>query len=148
MVHALEEIHRLLKPNGCLIEIHPDLEAPLFKIYQGSSIVFLAPDPNYDYEDDLLQAEDALEQVVQRRLFAIERSAEFDFLTYGSSVAELKDFWAEAGAYDETPKADAVAAQAEELYARVEEVMLTLGQGVEAALHERARINRLRPIQS
>jgi len=26
MVHALEEIHRLLKPAGTLIEIHPSLE--------------------------------------------------------------------------------------------------------------------------
>lgn len=32
MVHALEEIHRLLKPAGTLIEIHPSME-----IRQGST---------------------------------------------------------------------------------------------------------------
>ena len=145
MVHALEEIQRLLRSDGCLIDIHPVLEAPLIKVYQGSSIVFVEPDPSYDYEEDPRQAEDALAQVVLRRLFVIERSREFDLLTYGSSVAELRDYWAKAGAYDDSPKDDAVEARATELYAQVEEIMRATGQGAEVALHERARITRLNP---
>jgi hypothetical protein len=137
MVHALEEIHRLLKPDGYLIEIHPILETPLVKVYDGSTVLFSGPYPGYDYEEDLWHGENALQQVVQRPLFAIEHSREFDFLTYGSSITELQDFWAEPA---EARKA--------ELYAQVEEIMQAAAGGAKIALHERARISRLRPMWS
>jgi len=145
MVHALEEIQRLLKPDGCLIDIHPVLEAPLIKVYQGSSVLFVEPYPGYDDKEDLRQAEDVLAQVVQRGLFVIERSGEFDLTIYASSVAELQEFFAKVGAYDDSPKDDAVEAQRTALYARVEEIMQAAGDGAEVAYHERARINRLNP---
>ena len=148
MVHALEEIRRLLRPDGCLIDIHPVLEAPLVEVYQGSRVLFVEPYPGYDYEEDLRQAEDALAQIVQRGPFVVERSGEFDLLTYGSSVAELRDFWAKAGAYDDSPKDEAVEGREAELYARVEEIMQAAGPGAEVALHERARITRLNPTVS
>ena len=94
------------------------------------------------------QAEDALAQIVQRRLFVIERSGEFDFLMYGSSVAALRDFIAKANAYDDRPTDEAVAAREAELAARVEEIMQAAGKGAEVAYHERGRIARLRPMRS
>ncbi len=145
MVHALEEIHRLLRPGGNLIDIHPVLKSPLVEVYQGSRVLFVEPYPGYDYEEDLRQAEDALAQIVQRRLFVVERNGEFDFVTYGSSVAELRDFLVKAGAYDDRPKDEAVAARAAELAARVEEIMHAAGEGAEVAYHERGRIARLNP---
>ncbi|MGH7404398.1 MAG: hypothetical protein ACREJA_00760 [Candidatus Methylomirabilales bacterium] len=147
MVHALEEIRRLLSPAGSLIDIHPALEAPLIKVCQDGRALFAEPSPAYDYEEDLRQAEHALAQVVQRRLFVIERSGVFDFLTYGSSVAELRDFWENAGAYDDRPKGEAVAAREAELYARVDKIMQAAGQGAEVVGHERGRIARLRPVR-
>jgi len=143
MVHALEQIQRLLRPYGCLIDIHPVLEAPLIKVYKGSSVILVGPDPTYDYEEDLRQAENALAKVLQRRLFVIERIGEFDFLTYGSSVPELQDHWAKSGTYDDSPKEDAAQAGVTEQYARAEEIRQAAGQGAEVALHERARITRL-----
>ena len=145
MVHALEEIHRLLKSDGRLIEIHPVLESPLIKVYRGNTVLFVEPYPGYDYEDDLRHAEDALVQVIQHRLFVIERSNEFDLITYASSVAELRDFWAKAGAYDDSPKDEEVEAREEELYARVEAFMHAAAGGAKVALHERARITRMNP---
>jgi len=148
MVHALEEIHRLLKPGGRLIDIHPVLEVPLIKVFQGGRVLFAEPDPGYDnYKEDVRQAEDALAQIVRRRLFVIERSGEFDFLTYGSSVAELRDFMAKAGACDDSPQDEAVVAREAELYARVEEIMKAAGERAEVADHERGRIARLRPMR-
>jgi len=145
MVHALEEIQRLLKPNGCLIEIHPIREAPLIKLIQGSSILLAEPDPGYDYDEDIRQAEDALGQATQRGVLVTERSGEFDLITYASSVSELREFFAKVGAYDDSPKDDAMEAQRTALYARVEEVMQAAGDGAEVAFHERAHITRLRP---
>lgn len=145
MVHALEEIRRLLRPDGCLIDIHPVRRAPLIKVYQGNSVVFVEPDPGYDYEEDLQHAEDALAQVLWRHLFVIERSSEFDLITYASSVAELRDYWVKVGAYDDSPKDNAVEAKATELYARVQTLMQSAGEGTEIAYHENARITRLNP---
>lgn len=146
MVHALEEIQRLLRPGGSLIDIHPFLEAPLIKAFQGGRVLLAEPSPDHD-EEDIRHAEDALAQVVERRLFVIERSGEFDFLTYGSSVAELRDFMAKANAYDDSPKDEAVAAREAELYARVEEIMQASGVGAEVAYHERCHIARLKPVR-
>jgi len=145
MVHALQEIQRMLKPDGCLIDIHPVLEAPLIKVYQGSRILFVEPDLGYDYEEDLRQAENALTQVLDRRLFVIERSSEFELITYASSVPELRDFWAKVGGYDDSPKDQAVEARLTELYDGVEEIRRAAGKKAEVAYHERARITRLNP---
>jgi hypothetical protein len=148
MVHALEEIHHLLRPGGRLIDIHPVLEVPLIKVFQGGRVLFAEPDPDFDnYKEEVRQAEDALAQIVQRRLFVIERSGEFDSLKYGSSVAELRDSTAKAGAYDDSPPDEAVVAREAELYARVEEIMQAAGEGAEVAIHEKGRIARLKPMR-
>jgi hypothetical protein len=145
MVHALEEIQRLLAMDGCLIDIHPVAEAPFIKVFQGGSAMFVESDPGYDYEQGLLQAEDAIAQVVQRGLFVIEGSSEFDLITYASSGRELQDYWEKYGAYIDDPKDAAVEARIVETFARVEEVMRRIEKGAEVATHERARITRLNP---
>ena len=144
MVHALEEVQRLLKSDGCLIDIQPLIEAPLLKVYQGSTVIFVEPDPSYDYEEDLRPANAALTQVIQRGLFVIEERSEFDFLTHGSSAQELLDFWGKAGADDDISE-DPAEQRIKGVYARVEEIRQAAGQGAEVALHERARILRLKP---
>ena len=144
MVHALEEVQRLLKSDGCLIDIQPLIEAPLLKVYQGSTVIFVEPDPSYDYEEDLRQANAALTQVIQRGLFVIEERSEFDFLTHGSSAQELLAFWGKASA-DDNISEDPAEQRIKEVYARVEEIRQAAGEGAEVALHERARILRLNP---
>jgi len=147
MVHALEGIRRLLRPDGSLIDIHPVLGAPLVEVHRGDGVAFAESSPSYDYEEDLRHAEAALARIVERGMFVTDRSHEFDFLTYGSSVAELRDFMAEVGAYDGRPEDDAVVAGKAELYARVDEVMRASGDRVEVAFHEKARMTRLTPVR-
>jgi hypothetical protein len=137
MVHALEEIHRLLKPDGCLIEIHPILETPLVKVFDRSTLLLAEPYPGFDYLEDLRQAENALQQSLQKGLFILQGSREFDLLTYSSSITELQDLW------EEPPES-----REAELYTQVEEVMQAVGQGVKVALHEKGRISKLMPMQS
>jgi len=144
MVHALEKAQRLLKSDGRLIDIQPLIEAPLLKVYQENNVVFVEPDPSYDYEEDLRQADAALTQVIQRGLFVIEERSEFDFLTHGSSAPELLAFWGKASADDDISEAPAEQ-RIKEVYARVEEIRQAAGQGAEVVLHERARIIRLTP---
>jgi hypothetical protein len=144
MVHALQEVQRLLKSDGRLIDIQPLIEAPLLKIYQGDSVIFVEPDPSYDYEEDLRQADAALTQAIQHGLFVIEGRREFDFLTHGSSARELLTFWGKASADDDISQ-DPAEQRIKEVYARVEEIRQAAGEGAEVALHERARILRLKP---
>ena len=67
MVHALEEIHRLLRPNGILIDIHPFPQAPEVKVIQGDEVIFAEPKRDIQDEDeDVKQADRALAEVVER----------------------------------------------------------------------------------
>jgi len=145
MVHALEGIKGLLRLDGTLIDIHPVLHAPSIEVRSAGRVSFARPDPGYDYEEDVRHAEDAVALVLKRGLFVMDRSREFDFITYGSSVAELRDFMAQTGAYDESPPDKAVVARQAELYARVEEAMSDSGEEPEVAYHERGRMARLTP---
>ena len=146
MVHALEEILRLLKPGGTLIDIHPVVQAWLCEVNQGGRVLFAEPSPTYDYEEDLLQAEEALAQVVQRRLFDKELDGEFDFFTYASSAAELRGYLVKASAYEDSTSDAEVTARAEELAVRAEQIRQAAGEGAVVAAHERARITRLKPV--
>ena len=144
MVHALEKAQRLLKSDGRLIDIQPLIEAPLLKIYQGNSVISVEPDPSYDYEEDLRQADAVLTQVIQRGLFVIEERSEFDFLTHGSSTQALLAFWGKTSTVDDISE-DPAEQRIKKVYARVEEIRQATGQGAEVALHESARILRLSP---
>jgi hypothetical protein len=143
MVHALEEVQRLLKPDGCLIDIHPLIDEQFIEVHKGGKIVFSEPVPEY-YSDDLRQAEDALAHVIQRQLFNVERSLAFDFLIYSSSVTELQIYIDEANAYDESSMDEAREVWTSELASRVEEAMRAIGEGAEVVYRERATISKLK----
>jgi SAM-dependent methyltransferase len=144
MVHALEEIRRLLKPDGVLIDIHGDPEGEFIEAHQGGRRLF-SERIRETCSENGLRTEEALAQAVERELFIIDRREEFDFLTYASSVPELRAYWEELEAY--WPEDEVIAAREEYLYAQVEEIMQASGAGTEVATYERARITRLRPVR-
>ena len=144
-MHALQEIRFLLRPGGSLIEIHPVPEGPLIEVRRHGRVLFATPTRSTLDEDELC-AEEALAESVRGRLFGIEGSAEFDFLTYASSVAELRDFMAKESAHKEGPEDEAEEAAKAEVYSRVEQTWHAVGEGAEVARRERARIARLRPL--
>lgn len=145
MVHALEHIHRLLKPDGLLIDIHPLPEGALVTAYHGGSVIFSEREHD-DESEDVLAAERALKEVLRRGLYVRERDEQFEFLTHASSVAELRDFLEEASAFDDEPPEPAQLAREEQIYARVEQAMREAGANATVALVERSRMARLRPL--
>ena len=50
MVHALTEIHRMLVPTGCLIDIHPFAEPYLIEVQKDGKVIFAETDPDYSPE--------------------------------------------------------------------------------------------------
>jgi hypothetical protein len=147
MVHALEEIRRLLKPDGYLSDIHPIRKAPLISVYQGSNLLFTESDPGYDSDEGLMRADEALEEVIRRGLFRIEGRHEFEMIIYASSVAEMRDYWAKYGAFDDEPRVDAIVTRQNEVYAKANEVMQN-ALDAEITYHEGASIMRLKPISN
>ena len=145
MVHALETIRRLLKPGGFIIDIHPIREEPLIKVSQEGNILFAESDPGYNSDEGLRHTEVALKEIVRRGLYLIEGKNEFEMVTYASSAPELKEYWAKYGAFDDSPKDEALTARKTYLYAKANEIMLN-ASGAEITYHERARITRLKPI--
>jgi len=110
--------------------------------------MFAEPWRGHDYYDeDVRQAEQALAQAVESRLFSAERQGEFDFWTYASSIGELRDFIAAESAYEGSPTDGAEVSADAERYARFEQVWQAAGEGAEVARHERGRITRLTPLK-
>jgi hypothetical protein len=147
MVHALEEIHRLLKPNGALIDIHPVSEPSPIEIHQAGKVDLVGLLSIRQWCFEFEQADLALAKVIQRSMFTVERNALFDLPTYYTSAAELG---ADLTDSVEIFARDAQAAieplpHLEALTARAEELMRAAVSGAELIVHERTHISRLRP---
>ena len=148
MVHALEEIRRLLKPNGALIDIHPVSEPSRIEIRQAKKVDLVGILSVRQWCFEFEQADIALAEIIQRGRFSVERNALFDLPTYYTSAAELGTDLKES---IEVFARDAQAAieplpHIEALTARAEELMRAAVNGAELIVHERTHISRLRPI--
>ncbi len=145
MVHALEEIHRLLKPAGVLIEIHPAVETrPFVEVWSDGRRTFREDDPVFDYEDDLRQAEAAVATVLDRGVFVLDERRRFELRTHAASVKELRDHWALVGAYDPEEPEEGLLRRRDEMYARAHAV-LERTPGSEIVYVEPATMSRLTP---
>ena len=147
MVHALEEIHRLLKPNGALIDIHPVSEPSRIELHQAERVDLVGLLSVRQWCFEFEQADSALAEVIQQGLFTEERHALFDLPTHYASAAELgldlkesvEIFARDAQAAIEHLPHLAV------LTARAEDLMRAAVSGAELIVHERTHISRLRP---
>jgi hypothetical protein len=144
MVHALEQIHRLLRRAGTLIEIHPALEFPFVEVRSNGELSFREDDPGFDYEDDLRSAEDAVATVVGRGLFVLQERRRFELRTHASSVRDFQNHWAVVGAYDPEEMEEALVRRQDEMFARSHEV-LERSPGAELVYVEPATMTRLMP---
>lgn len=100
MVHALEQIHDLLKPfsraqersGGYLIDIHPNGELVEIIRLLKEREHFLGHLQETDNYIEYRQADEALETAVSKGLFQVEKTREIEFRTYADSFNNLKYF--------------------------------------------------------
>ena len=150
MVHALEEIHRLLKPAGTLIDIHPVAESSRIEIHQGRKIDLVGHLTVRQWRTDFQQADSALAEIVQKGLFIVERAEVFDSLIYYDSPAEMRVALKESIDYFDRgdQSTDDEAQQVDALAARAEELMQDAVSEAELIAHEPTHISRLKPIST
>jgi hypothetical protein len=146
MVHALEETRRLLKLDGVMVNILPVAEGFFIEVHHAGKVLF-SERKRETPSENVLRAEAAIQQVLYRGLFVMDREDAFEFRTYGSSVPEFRAYWEEQGAYEEAPKAEELLAREATLYAQVEEILDKLGEGAQVVFRERVRIARLSPLK-
>ena len=98
---------------------------------------------------DYQQADNALAEITQRGLFAIERESVFDSLTHYDSVEEMRKALKEAidKFARDTQSIDEAVPHAEALAARADELMQRAVSGAELIIHERTYISRLMPMR-
>jgi hypothetical protein len=147
MVHALEAIHRLLRPDGTLVDIRPHADPSILKVVAGNQTLFAEPKREGDHEG-VLDSDHAMDEILERKVFAVERGRDFEFISYGSTAGELREFWDRYNDYEPTPKEQEQLAFEDKVYAKAEEIRKDSGNDAEVAIHERVRIARLKPVRS
>ncbi len=146
MVHALEEIHRLLRPDGTLVDIRPYAEPSILKVMAGDQTLFAEPKREGDHEG-VLDSDRAMDEILERKVFAVERGRDFEFLSYGSTAGELQEFWDRYNDYESTPKEKEKLAFEDKAYAKADEIRKKSEKDAEVVVHERVRIARLKPVR-
>jgi hypothetical protein len=90
MVHALETIQQLLKPNGILLDIHPTNEPAALAVRLREQII---PAGWITESDDYVEyewADEALQRLVDNRHFTLERLGTFDFIWHADTMNDLR----------------------------------------------------------
>jgi len=137
MVHALERIHKLLRPDGSLIDIHPSGDPPPIEVRVGSQVTCAGWLKETDDFIEYGQASAALSQAIECGWFTVEREGTFEFITHADSLAQLREYLAKEWK-------DAIID--ESVAARAEELLNAPNRDKELTVRERIRIVRMRPV--
>jgi hypothetical protein len=95
MVHALEKIQLVLKPDGILLDIHPTNEMAAIAVRLREQLL---PAGWLNESDDYVEyewADEALHHVVSSGQFALERVGTFEFVWHADSMSDLRAYLAE-----------------------------------------------------
>ena len=144
----LEEIHRLLKPNGFLIDTHPVPEHSSVEIHQNGKIDLVGQLEVSQWSLDFREADKALDEIVQRGVFSVEQKGTFDTLTYYDSAAEMNTALKESilKYVREGEPVDEEVSHVEMLAGLAEELLKTANGEAKLVLREPDHISRLKPI--
>jgi hypothetical protein len=137
MVHALEIIHDLLIPAGFLLDMHPSGEPPPIEVRLGEANFLAGWLKEADDYVEYLNADQAMQAVVERGMFSIEGTGTFTFNTYATSLEDLRAYILED--WEDAQIDDQVAG-------RVDDLWKSPINDKEIVLRELVKITRLRPL--
>jgi hypothetical protein len=90
MVHALQEVWRVLKPDATLIDLRPTSEPVHLGLLQANGFTPIAV-PEEDFED-YRAAETALAQTMDLRLFVHVSTSQFPLITTFPSLEGVREW--------------------------------------------------------
>ena len=93
MVHALEEIHRTLVPQGILLDLRPLAASWAVEVTSGAfehQVGRLTDDPQAPVYDQA--ANKSLQKAARRRWFIRESEASFPFFYYWDTPEEMENY--------------------------------------------------------
>ena len=137
MVHALERIHDLLKPDGILLDIHPTNEPAALAVRLREQLI---PAGWINESNDYVEyewADEAVQRVLDDKRFALERMGTFEFVWHADSMTDLRAYlveeWQDASIDDVTAM-------------RIEELLKLPVHDKEILVNEAIRIARYRRV--
>ncbi len=134
MVHALEIVHRLLKPGGIILNVHDLAESSPMDVRGDGRTVHvgeLGDDSDYAL---LHYADDALDRVVKTGLFSMGVRVTFAYETHMDSLETFNDWYAGTWASTTFSEAD---------HARLDAAVNTVRGEMMIIIHRIARMTRL-----
>lgn len=137
MVHALQQAHQLLRPNGWLINVH-DLPVPhLIELDDTETVHKVGWVLDKENFENTRAALNALTQVVADGLFDLADERNFIYNLYADSLKELQEYlaewWESALLPDRTIQ-------------RLEALMQNSGESARITIALQARMSKLRPL--
>ena len=133
-MHVLKRIHHWLRPDGVLLDLHPEPEPPLVAvIVSGLQKQALGTIDNAAVIANIHCAREALKSVIDAGWFALDRTVVFDFLLHFPTV----DDWLR---HRQERRATSVVDQL--IIERARELLST-SAGAELVVSERMRASRL-----
>jgi hypothetical protein len=92
MVHALREAHRVLTPEGVLIDVRPVTEPIVVEVMVAARAVWAKTVEIFSAPEDIAAADAAVRHAVAREWFVFETSLPFRFDICCDSAAELRAY--------------------------------------------------------
>jgi hypothetical protein len=137
MVHALKQTHKILQPNGYLINIH-DLPTPqVIEVHKHEAINKVGWLLDREDMDSTRSALNALAQVVTDGDFLLEDEQDFAYNIYADDLPELQEWLA---------KWWSSAILSDRIIRQLKELLRDAGQSTRIVLALRARITKLRAV--
>lgn len=136
MVHALEEIHRTLKPGALLLDLRPYHPYRPLELVDPRSVRELGRMEEGDGSLDAA-SDAALGEVFQRRLFALESVGSFYRCSYWDTAEELREYVEENFETTRLPR---------RLAREARRALRSTGKGARLRLQAYIVVNRLRRI--
>src|SRR5438874_2360064 len=121
MVDALRRAHRMVKPGGCVIDLHPSAARASVEVGDTATGHVEAGDAPLRHA----AAGVALAAAVDEGLFTVEHAVVFTFFTYGDTIDELRHYvvenWREGRIDDESVNRTRAAARTSGVRPRIRE---------------------------